>query len=104
MNTQRRTFILCVAGASAFGTTLASAQKPAPELVKDTDPNAIALGYLSDGSKTDVKKHPRYAAGQSCATCSLYTGTSKDASAVCPVFGGKAVAATGWCSAWTRKA
>jgi hypothetical protein len=105
MNTQRRTFILCTVGASAFGGTLASAQqKAAPELVKDTDPNAIALGYLSDGTKTDVNRYPRYAAGQSCSTCTLYTGTPKDASAVCPVFGGKAVSATGWCSAWTKKA
>ena len=104
MNNQRRRFVLYAAGASTFAGTLAFAQSPTPELVKDSDANALALGYSSDGSKTDTKKHPQYAAGQSCSTCTLYTGTAKDASAVCPVFGGKAVSAKGWCSAWTKKA
>ena len=104
MNCQRRTFILCAASASTLTGTLAFAQNAPPELVKDTDTNAIALGYSSDGSKTDVKKFPQYAAGQSCSTCVLFTGTAKDNSAVCPVFGGKAVLAKGWCSAYTKKA
>ena len=103
MNCQRRSFVLYAAGASALHGTLAFAQNPAPELVKDTDANAVALGYSSDGSKTDVKKYPQYAVGQSCSVCTLYTGTSKDSSAVCPVFGGKAVSAKGWCSAWAKK-
>ncbi len=104
MNCQRRTFILYAAGASTLAGTLAIAKNPLPELVKDTDPNAVALGYSSDGSKTDVKKYPQYAAGQSCSTCTLYLGVAKDTSAICPVFGGKAVSAKGWCSAWVKKA
>ncbi|MES2509795.1 MAG: high-potential iron-sulfur protein [Pseudomonadota bacterium] len=92
------------AGVSTLTGTLAYAQGASPELVKDTDANAVALGYSSDGSKTDTKKYPQYAAGQSCSTCTLFTGTPKDASAVCPVFGGKAVSSRGWCSAWTKKA
>ena len=103
MNCQRRNFIFYAAGASTLTGTLAFAQSPSPELVKDTDANAVALGYSSDGSKTDTKKYPQYAAGQSCSSCVLYTGTAKDTSAVCPVFGGKAVSAKGWCSAWTKK-
>ena len=103
MNCLRRTFILYAAGTSTLTGTLAFAQNPPPELVKDTDANAVALGYSSDGSKTDVKKYPQYAAGQSCSACVLYTGTAKDTSAVCPVFGGKAVSAKGWCSAWAKK-
>ena len=104
MNCQRRTFIFYAAGASALTGTLAFAQNQAPELVKDSDANAIALGYASDGSKTDIKNYPQYAAGQSCSGCTLYTGTAKDTSAVCPVFGGKAVSAKGWCSAGAKKA
>ena len=104
MYCQRRSFVLYAAGASTFAGALAFAQSPALELVKDTDADAVAVGYSSDGSKTDVKKYPQYAAGQSCSTCTLYTGTAKDTSAVCPVFGGKAVFAKGWCSAWTKKA
>ena len=101
---QRRTFILSAVSASTLTGTLAFAQSSPPELVKDTDANAVALGYFGDGSKTDVKKYPQYATGQSCSTCTLFTGTAKDSSAVCPVFGGKAVSAKGWCSAWTKKA
>ena len=104
MNCQRRTFIFCAASASTLTGSLAFAQSTPPELVKDTDANAVALGYSSDGSKTDVKKYPQYAAGQSCSTCVLFTGTAKDTSAVCPVFGGKAVSAKGWCSAYNKKA
>ena len=96
--------MLSAVGASSLTGTLAFAQSSTPELVKDTDPNAVALGYSSDGSKTDVKKYPQYAASQSCSTCVLFTGTAKDTSAVCPVFGGKAVSAKGWCSAWAKKA
>ena len=107
MNCQRRSLIFFAAGAStlagSLSASLALAQGATPELVKDADANAVALGYSSDGSKTDTKKHPQYAAGQSCSGCTLFTGTAKDASAVCLVFGGKAVSAKGWCSAWTKK-
>ena len=104
MKCQRRTFIFCAAGASTLTGALAFAQNSPPALVIDTDTNAVALGYSSDGGKTDVKKYPQYTAGQSCSTCTLFTGTAKDTSAVCPIFGGKAVSAKGWCSAWTKKA
>lgn len=104
MNPLRRTLFICAVGAGTFGRTLAFAQQPPPERVKDADANAVALGYSSDGSKTDVKKYPQYAAGQSCSTCVLYTGTPNDTHAICPVFGGKAVSAKGWCSAWAKKA
>ena len=103
MNCQRRTLIFFAASASTLAGPLALAQSATLELVKDTDANAVALGYSSDGSKTDTKKHPQYAAGQSCSGCTLFTGTAKDASAVCLVFGGKAVSAKGWCSAWNKK-
>ena len=102
MHIQRRTFAIYAAGVTTLTGTLAFAQTP--ELIKDTDDLAVALGYSSDGSKTDAKKHPQYAAGQSCSTCTLYSGSAKDVSAVCPVFGGKAVSAKGWCSAWAKKA
>ncbi len=104
MNQQRRTFIIYAASASSFAATAAFAQNAAPELVKDSDANAVALGYSSDGSKTDVKKYPQYAVGQSCSGCTLYGGTAKDASAACPIFGGKHVSGKGWCSAWAKKA
>lgn len=70
----------------------------------DADPQAVALGYKADGTKTDTKKYPKYAAGQNCANCALFQGKAKDAAGGCPLFAGKQVAAKGWCSAWAKKA
>jgi hypothetical protein len=106
MNTQRRTFILVAAGISAAATTACSTMAPsdANPMVSDTDAVAVALGYSGDATKTDVKKFPQYAAGQSCASCVLYSGATGSGSAACQAFGGKRVAAKGWCSAWVKKA
>ena len=107
MKSQRRIFIIqaATAGGMLAAASLAFAQKPAaPEMVKDTDANAAALGYKTDGSKTDVKKYPKYAAAQNCSNCALYQGKDKDATGGCPLFAGKQVAAKGWCSAWAKKA
>jgi len=107
MTHPRRTFVIqavCATGALAV-TGLALAQTAAaPPLVKDTDANAVALGYKTDGSKTDSKKYPKYAASQNCANCALYQGKATDAAAACPLFPGKLVPAKAWCNAWAKKA
>ncbi len=106
MTSSRRTFVihsLSATGALAV-SGLALAQTAAPALVKDTDANAVALGYKTDGSKTDPKKYPKYAASQNCANCALYQGKASDAAAACPLFAGKLVPAKAWCSAWAKKA
>ncbi len=107
MKSQRRSFIIYAASAGA-GAALTSqaafAQKPALELVKDTDANAVALGYKTDGTKTDVKKYPKFVATQNCLNCALYVGAPKDTSGACALFAGKAVAPKAWCSAWVKKA
>ena len=73
-------------------------------LVSEKDPTAVALGYSSDATKVDAKRFPKYAAGQKCGNCQLYTGKATDASGGCGIFPGKAVAASGWCSAYVKKA
>ena len=106
MHTTRRSFVihsLSATGALA-ASGLALAQTAAPALVKDTDANAIALGYKTDGSKTDIKKYPKYAPSQNCANCSLYQAKAGDAAGACALFPGKQVAAKAWCSAWVKKA
>ena len=106
MHSTRRRFVihsLSATGALAV-SGLALAQTAAPALVKDTDANAIALGYKTDGSKTDTKKYPKYAPSQNCANCSLYQAKAGDAAGACPLFAGKQVAAKAWCSAWVKKA
>lgn len=104
MNTQRRTLMMAVAGISAASAMPGFTQTVSTDMVKDADPVAVALGYSSDATKTDVKKFPQYASGQTCSSCVLYTGQTSSASAACPAFGGKAVSAKGWCSAWVKKA
>ena len=104
MNANRRTFVLqSVLGASVLATArLAQAQ--APELVKDADPQAVALGYKADATKADKVKYPKYAPGQACGNCALYQGAAGSASGPCPLYAGKAVSAKGWCSAYVKKA
>jgi len=100
--TSRRQFIqiVPVAGAALLASRSASAQTA----VTDKDPQAVALGYVSDATKADKTKYKSYAAGQTCSTCALYQGKAGDASGACPLFAGKVVAAKGWCSAFAKKA
>lgn len=103
MSSSRRIFFSqALSGACALASAAAHAQAPAA--VMDSDPQAGALGYSTDGSKTDTKKYPNYATGQSCSGCVLFQGNPTDSSAPCAAFGNKLVAGKGWCSAWTKKA
>jgi hypothetical protein len=99
--TSRRRFIQIVplAGASLLVARTASAQ-----LVADKDPQAAALGYVSDATKADKAKYKNYAAGQMCGNCALFQGKAGDAAGGCPLFAGKQVSAKGWCSAYAKKA
>jgi hypothetical protein len=71
--------------------------------VDEKDPQAVALGYVPQASQADVKKFPRYAAGQMCSSCALYQGKPGEAAGGCALFAGKQVNATAWCSAWVKK-
>ena len=64
-----------------------------------SDPNAKALGYVADASNA---KSDKFKAGSNCSNCALFQGGQGDAGN-CPLFGGKKVAAAGWCTAWAPK-
>ena len=96
----RRTFVI---GLAVTGATLATSRSFGQAVVSEKDPQALALGYVSDATKADAKKYPKYAAGQACSNCALYQGKPGDATGNCPLFAGKQVAAKGWCSAWAKK-
>jgi anaerobic selenocysteine-containing dehydrogenase len=96
----RRVFLMTLAVA---GTALAASAQ-AQTLVDEKDVQAAALGYVADAKRVDVKKYPKYAAGQNCANCALYQGKAGDKAGGCPLFAGKQVASAGWCSAWAKKA
>ncbi len=99
----RRVFMMQVVAASGAlgGLTVANAQAA---MVLETDPSAKALAYVADATKTDKTKYPKYAAGQMCSNCTLYTGKPADAAGGCGIFPGKQVAGKGWCSAYVKKA
>jgi len=99
MNHPRRAFLMTLTAGGAAFVSGAHAQAKLDE----KDPQAVALGYVAEASKTDIKKFPKYAAGQNCANCALYQGKAGDAAGGCPLFGAKQVAAKGWCSAWAKK-
>ena len=69
-----------------------------------SEPAAIALGYVTDATKVDGAKFKTYAAGQACANCALFGAKAGDTSGPCPLFGGRPVAAAGWCSGYIKKA
>jgi High potential iron-sulfur protein len=99
MNTTRRIFLMTVSATTAGFSLAAHAQA----MVDEKDPQAAALGYVAEASRTDAKKYPKFAAGQACVNCALYQGKAGDAGGACPLFAGKQVSAKGWCSAWAKK-
>ena len=96
----RRVFLMTLAASGAALAAYAQAQA----LVDEKDAQAAALGYVADATRVDVKKYPKFVAGQNCASCALYQGKAADKAAGCPLFAGKQVASAGWCSAWAKKA
>lgn len=98
---KRRTFVIQAALAAPALTALHAQAADLPKL-DEKDPAAIPLGYKADTTKVDQKKFPKHAATQKCANCSLYQGGTA-AWGACPIFTGKQVAASGWCSAWVLK-
>ena len=100
MTLSRRSLLMTVATTGVGFVVGAQAQA----MVDEKDPQAMALGYVADASRADVKKFPKFAAGQVCSNCSLYQGKAGEAMGGCALFAGKQVSAKGWCSAWTKKA
>jgi High potential iron-sulfur protein len=104
MKSSRRTFLITSLGAaSALALSSRQALADAPK-VPESDPTAQALGYKEDATKVDKAKYAKYAAGQTCANCQFYQGKATDAYAPCPMFGGKQVKGSGWCSAYSKRA
>ena len=99
----RRTFIRLVtlSGVGIFAAGGALADAP---VLDEKDPQAVALGYVTDASKVNKAKYPNYAAGQACGNCQFFQGKPGAAMGPCPLYGGKQVSAKGWCSAYAKKA
>ncbi|MFM0547070.1 high-potential iron-sulfur protein [Paraburkholderia sp. 22098] len=102
MKTSRRYFLLLGVSAGSSLMISRAAFAAGANALSEADPQAQALGYKDDVSKVDKAKYPQYAAGQNCATCSLFQGKATDAYGGCTLFGDKQVAARGWCSSYTN--
>lgn len=70
-------------------------------MVDPADVTAVALGYVPDANTTKDNKHT---AGAACVNCALFGGKAGDPSGPCPLYPGKQVSATGWCTAYAKKA
>jgi len=97
----RRTFLINVAAVS--GAAVFASQASAQTMVAENDPQAMGLGYKADATKVDKAKQPKYAAGQLCSNCAIYSGKPGEAAGGCAIFPGKQVAANGWCTAYAKK-
>lgn len=89
---------------SAMQASTPPAKAPSGDLPKVSldDPQAKALGYVHDATTVDKAAQPRYQEGQACKNCALYTGGDKPWGG-CGIFGGRAVNAEGWCTAYAPK-
>ena len=72
MKASRRQFLI-LSATSACAIAL-NTEAQAQAMVSPSDPQAVALGYVSDAAKADKAKFPKYAAGQQCSACALYQG------------------------------
>jgi hypothetical protein len=104
----RRQFLFAV---GASGVAVLSAQSihqtafaAEMEAVDPSGPQAMALGYVTDGTTTDTAKFARYEATQRCDNCQLYQGEVGSESGGCLLFSGKSVQGAGWCNSWVLKA
>jgi hypothetical protein len=100
--TNRRVFLLQVIVGT--GAVAAAGGARAQQKVDAKDPQATALGYVDDTTKADSKKFPKHTNDQKCDGCQLYSGAANAKEGPCAVFGGKLVAANGWCNSWIKKA
>lgn len=80
------------------------------EMVKESDAQAKALGYVEDATNVDVKKWPKRAgpagAKQFCYNCQFYISKNANPASVpaapCTLFANKGVTAKGWCNSWVQ--
>lgn len=75
--------------------------------LEESDPTAMALGYVTDANKADTAKFPKRASEegktQFCHNCLQYTPTDEQGWGTCAIFPGKLVAEGGWCNVWVAK-
>jgi hypothetical protein len=87
--------LAALAGVAARVAHADATPAPLPLLTSD-DPQAKTLKYVADAKQSKDAKPDA-----TCASCALYQGPYGSAQGPCQLFPGKAVKASGWCSAWS---
>ena len=101
MKSTRRQFMkVSAVSVAALSTAKVAYAQP---MLAESDPQAVALGYVENVADVDTAKFPKYKDGQLCNNCQLYTAKTDDAGA-CSTFPGKLVVGEGWCNLWVKKA
>lgn len=113
---KRLTFLSLAVPASRFlnsGLSIPTAWAGLPaapagqQLVPDTDPVAMAIGYKPDVKDLDYKKFPQRkkpeAKNQFCENCALYTKVDGNWGK-CQMLTSGVVYKKGWCGSWNKKA
>lgn len=100
--TDRRDFLKRIP-VVCIGVVFAPLALAGPIRLKESAPNALALGYRLNAKSVDKARWPRYQSGQACSNCILYQAKPGVAFGGCPIFGDQQVAAAGWCNSYSRK-
>ena len=96
----RRIFMLQAAAsiaAASLGARALAADRP---MLREDDPEAVKFSYTADASKVDPKKFPDFKPGDRCGKCQIYEDEPNNVGG-CPIFTGKLVSGSGWCSAFS---
>ncbi|HEY3521284.1 MAG TPA: high-potential iron-sulfur protein [Rhodanobacteraceae bacterium] len=104
IQSSRRRFLSLMGGIAGSALLLGTLPRRAlaadlPHLT-EADPTAKALHYTEDATKAPAP----HKAGQECAGCRFFSGTSGQAYGPCSLYPGKSVAAKGWCAGYSAKA
>ncbi|MGR8920089.1 MAG: high-potential iron-sulfur protein [Gammaproteobacteria bacterium] len=83
-------------GTASIATAARARAEDLPK-VDESSAQAKALSYVHDVSKLDA------VSGQQCANCALYQGGEAEWGG-CGIFPGRQVKASGWCTAWVKRA
>jgi High potential iron-sulfur protein len=107
-DSSRRSFLATAAvaaSAALVGLGPRSARAAGENLphLSTSDPLAKSLGYQDDAKNVDKSKFPTYKAGERCAVCRFFQGTSSSGYGGCQIFAGYSVNADGWCASFNAK-
>lgn len=93
-----RTGLAAVAGVAAVKLGATARPAHAADALDPADPQAAALGYVTDTTTVDAASYPTHTNEQMCSNCALYLEGGG-----CSIFPGKMVNANGWCAAYAPK-